>query len=308
MLTALLALCDEKEKKPEKEPFPKDWSKEALVPGESLTYSISWKGIYAGKATISIDTELATFRKRSCYVMRSTTHSSDFISNFYEVNDSVTTLLDKETLQPLKFTKNIREGSHRSYQLIYFYPDEKRIAYYKRKGDSYVLRKEFTDIQDKVQDVLSILISIRMANLKEIGDKASVKVCTGKRVADVEFVVKSKKYIKVEAGEFLALHITVGFKAEKGVAEKLGEDEGLFVSDEIGEMWFDALTRRPVLMTASVPLGTVKVELSQFKFPAPKNPRIEEKSPEEKKPEEKKTEGSGETQDKEKKEENKATP
>ncbi|MCX7703277.1 MAG: DUF3108 domain-containing protein [Planctomycetota bacterium] len=275
-----LALSDEKEEK--KEPAPKDWSKEIFVLGENLTYSITWKGIYAGKATISIDSELATFKKRPCYVFRSSTRSSDMLSTFYEVNSTATTLIDKETLSPLKFTKNIREGNHRAYQLIYFYPEEKKIAFYKKKGDRYVLRKEFTDVGDKVQDVLSALAYLRTLLLKNVGDKSSIKVCTGKRITEVEFEVKEKKFVKVEAGEFLSLKITTSFKPDKEFASKLESDEGLFVSDEFGEVWFDVLTRRPVLMTASVPIGTVRVELSRFKFPIREEEHSEQNSPPEK--------------------------
>lgn len=246
---------------------PDGWRNEPLVLGEKLTYSISWKGIYAGKATLSIDERLATFRKRECYVFRSTTRSSDFISTFYEVNDRVTTLIDRETLKPLKFSKKLREGSHRTYQLIYFHPDEGYIAYYKRKGNRYVLRKEYESIEGKVYDVLSALIYLRTAPLNGVGDEATIKVCTGKRIVEVTFKVKEEKRITVKAGTFRAFHITTSFKIEKEASKRLGKDEGLFVSDEVGEVWFDAESRRPLLMTVDVPIGSARVELTRFRFP-----------------------------------------
>jgi len=269
---------------------PEGWRKEPLVLGEKLTYSISWKGIYAGKATLSIDDKFAEFRKRTCYVFRSTTRSSDFVSTFYEVHSNITTLIEKETLHPLKFSKKSREGRHRSYQLMYFHPDEGYAAFYKRKGRRYVLRKEFNGIEGVIHNTLSVLIFLRTAPLREVGDQVTVKVCTGKRIVDVVFEVKEEKHLTVEAGEFRALHIAASFKVGEKVAKKLGKEEGLFVSEEFGEIWFDALSRRPLLMTVDVPIGSARVELTKFRFPPPEQPIQETEEKEGGKGAEKKTE------------------
>jgi len=265
---------------------PKGWREEPLVPGEKLTYSISWKGIYAGKSTLSIDEKFANFRKKACYVFRFTTRSSDFVSTFYEVSSSVTTLIEKETLHPLKFSKKSREGRHRSYQLMYFHPDEGYAAFYKRKGRKYVLRKEFNGIEGAVHNTLSVLIFLRTAPLREVGDKTTVKVCTGKRIVDVILEVKEEKHLTVEAGEFRALHISASFKVGEKVAKRLGKEEGLFVSEEFGEIWFDAVSRRPLLMTVDVPIGSARVELTKFSFPPPPEPAEETEEEKESEPKE----------------------
>ena len=257
--------------RPKEKDFPDGWRVEPYIPGERLTYRVSWKGIKAGVATVEVDRKIKKFRGVECYLLRTTTRSSDFISTFYEVDDEATSLVSVKDLRPLKFQKRLHEGSHRAHQVIYFDRRRKRITYYKRRAGAFKKRREFKDADDDVFDLLSVLWHVRTLDLK-VGSKAKVTVCTGKRICEAEFEVKEEKFIKVDAGRFRAVRIAPKFRVEGG---KLGSSEGLFVSEKIAEIWFDAGGKRPLLMKLDVPIGSARVELVKYRFPPPEKKRAE---------------------------------
>lgn len=263
-MLALLATTIAQDKKPA--PAPPDWPKRPLVPGEVLTYAIRWKGVRAGTATLQIAKTIRKYRNRECLLLISTTRSAEAISAVYEVNDVVKSLVERTTLQPLKFSKRIKEGPHRARHLLFFYPDKKKIRWYRYKNNRYTLTRNFAGTTFPVHDVLSVVFAIRRMDL-EIGKTYTIRVCTGKRICKAELAVLERKRLKVEAGEFEALRLGPRFRVQKG---KLGAKEGLFVSEEIAEIWVDALTKRPLLMRAKVPIGTAEVELVKYSFPEEK--------------------------------------
>jgi len=242
---------------------PADWCRKPIVPGEKLTYAVRWKGIRAGTSTLEVAPKVRKYRGKECFLLMARTRSSDAISAVYEVNDIVKSLVERGSLQPLKASKRLKEGPHRARQLLFFYPDKRRIRYYRYKRNRYVLTRDHKNALFPTYDVLSVVFALRLKKLS-VGKKYTIKVCTGKRICDAEFVVMERKRIRVEAGEFEAFRLGPRFKVGKG---KLGAKEGLFVSEKIAEVWVDALTKRPILMRAKVPIGTAEVELVKYEFP-----------------------------------------
>lgn len=245
------------------QPVPSDWSRDPFTPGEVLTYAIRWKGIRAGTSYLEIGKSLRKYRGRQCLLLIARTRSSDAISTVYEVNDIVKSLVDVKTLQPLKFAKRLKEGPHKARQILFFYPEKRRIRWYRYRNNRYALARDHTDAPFPIHDVLSVVFAIRKMKM-EVGKTYGVRVCTGRRICDAEFVVIERKRIKVDAGEFDAFCIGPRFKTGKG---KLGAKEGLFVSEKIAEVWVDSVTKRPILMRAKVPIGTAEVELIKYEFP-----------------------------------------
>jgi len=242
---------------------PANWCKEPLVPGEKLIYAVRWKGIHAGTSTLEVAPKVRKYRSKECLLLMARTRSSNTISAVYEVNDIVKSLVERTSLQPFKLSKRLKEGHHKARQLLFFYPDKKRIRYYRYKNNRYVLTRDHKNALFPTYDVLSVVFALRLKKLS-VGKRYTIKVCTGKHICDAEFVVLERKRIRVEAGEFEALRLGPRFKVEKG---KLGVKEGLFVSEKIAEVWVDAVTKRPILMRAKVPIGTAEVELVRYKFP-----------------------------------------
>jgi len=263
MLILLSAVALGQQTQQKMPPVPANWCKAPIVPGEKLIYAVRWKGIHAGTSTLEVAPKVRKYRNKECLLLTARTHSSAAISAVYEVNDIVKSLVERATLQPLKSSKRLKEGPHKARQLLFFYPDRKRIRYYRYKKNRYVLTRDHKNTPFPTYDVLSVVFALRFKKLS-VGRKYTIKVCTGKRICDAEFVVVERKRIKVEAGEFDALRIGPRFKVGKG---KLGVKEGLFVSEKIAEVWVDAVTKRPILMRAKVPIGTAEVELVRYEFP-----------------------------------------
>ena len=86
--------------------------------GEELVYKVYWGIIPVGTATIK--TEWADVNSRKLIAIRYRALSNKVISALYPVDSSIESLIDPETFKSVRFTKNLREGRHRSYEVTVF--------------------------------------------------------------------------------------------------------------------------------------------------------------------------------------------
>lgn len=87
--------------------------------GETLAYDVYWMGLHIGRGT-------ATVRSRTRYLGRDVYHvvavarTNEVLSTLYPVRDVVQSFLDAETLLPVEFRKDLREGRYRARQRVRF--------------------------------------------------------------------------------------------------------------------------------------------------------------------------------------------
>ena len=138
---------------------PPNWCREPIVPGEKLTYAVRWKGIRAGTSTLEVAPKVRKYRGKECLLLMARTRSSDAISAVYEVNDIIKSLVERSSLQPLKASKRLKEGRHKARQLLFFYPDKKRIRYYRYKRNRYMLTRDHKNALFPTYDVCLLYTS-----------------------------------------------------------------------------------------------------------------------------------------------------
>ncbi len=151
--------------------------------GEEIYYDIYYKAAFvwikAGRVTFKI-TDLGDAYK---IVAKGTT--LPFYDKFYTVRDHYETHIDKETLLPSYFVRDINEGDYQMYDRIEFDHKTRTAHTTRRHRDKETVMQG--DYDDCVQDMLSILYYVRSLEMDdyEVGDRIPIHVFHENRTYDL---------------------------------------------------------------------------------------------------------------------------
>ncbi|MCH8272572.1 MAG: DUF3108 domain-containing protein [Candidatus Marinimicrobia bacterium] len=233
--------------------FSKGQSEEEIVKGknnsfqvgEKLTFSIGYEFIPAGKSILSVES-IMEINGRSVYKITSRTSSYRFFDPFFKVRDEITTYLDTNTLQSIKFRKKLREGSYSYDYSIDFNPDSMSAVSQSPNGTRLVKIPEFT------LDVLSAMYYMRTLDLK-IGRTVTVTVLDNDKLYPLDIKTVRRERISTSAGTFDCLVIIPELKSG-----------GLFKNEGRITAWVtDDHRKIPVLMKSKALIGDIIVELQK---------------------------------------------
>lgn len=210
---------------------------------ERLEYDVSWVGIHAGSAVLSI------VKSGENYVIESQATSADYLSLFYRVEDMARSVVEGSEGgfgYPLSYKLRIREGRHRKDKEVVF--DRKAgKAVYTNLNDG----KAHTFSVDKdVHDPLSGFFSLRNRPM-EVGVPVKIRIFDSKKTWDVDVEVLRRERIKVPAGTFNTIMIKPNLKSE-----------GIFLRRGDVYIWLtDDQRKIPVMVRTKVTIGHVTAEL-----------------------------------------------
>jgi len=92
----------------------------AFKPGEKLVFRIHYGIITAGTATFQIAPTLTSVSGRDCYKISVEGRTAAAFEWFYKVRDYFDTYIDYEALAPLKYRREINEGSFHWQDEVFF--------------------------------------------------------------------------------------------------------------------------------------------------------------------------------------------
>jgi hypothetical protein len=223
------------------------WSRaipnKAFGVGEKLEFSIKYGSISAGKAVMEV-ADTIIFDNHSCFRIVSIANSSDFISIFYKVRDTVQTIVDVPGLFPRYFTKQLREGKYKVNRQTKF--DQKR--HLAITGNDTIPTFAF------VQDPLSSLYYIRTQEFVP-GIDIMIDSHSDKKNYPLKVRVLGKERIEVPAGKFDCI-----------IIEPIMRSEGIFKAKGNIRIWItDDQYKMPVMMKSEVYfLGSINAQLSKY--------------------------------------------
>ena len=207
--------------------------------GETLRYAMSWKIFAGGIMTISVSDPI-TLDGRPAYKIELSAISNDFISNFFVVRDSITSWIDRASLQSLRYEKHSVEGKR---------VDDERIDF---DLDARIATRESRRIrfEPPVFDSLSAVYYLRTRPLSP-GEPVEMEVVSGKHAYRLVADVLGRETVKTPAGTFLATKVHPKMK-EEGLLKKGGD---LWI-------WFaDDPARTPVVIRSKLNFGTLTARL-----------------------------------------------
>lgn len=213
--------------------------------GEELTYRLYWGYLPVGTATVR--TEWTTEEGRRLLAIRIRTKSNQVIAKVYPVDDTVESLVEPETFLPVRFTKNLSEGTHRRYETTVF-DRTNRTARWTAKLSG---RTKTFPIPADIRDIPSLMYYLRSHEFVP-GTRPVFKVMADEKVYDVG--------VKVDSRETLDLPRYKNVRCIK--TEPDAAFEGIFVRK--GRLWIWISDDKRCLATrieASIPVANVRAVL-----------------------------------------------
>jgi len=215
----------------------------AFIVPEKLTFDLSWIGIHAGTAVLTVE------KNEGKFIIRSRADSADFISVFYKVEDTGQSIVDAAGDvfgYPDNYRLKVREGSHRRDKEVVFDKERHKAVFIDHRKKN---RKEF-DIEGFVYDPLSAFYSVRTMDLKA-GVPVSIKMFDSKKVWTLEVEVIRKERVEVPAGTFDTIMIKPKIQSE-GIFKRSG-DIFIWLTDDEKKV--------PVRIKTEAPIGHIIGEL-----------------------------------------------
>lgn len=223
--------------------------------GERLVYKIyyNWKFVWipAGEVSMEVQEGVNDF---SITVLGTTYVSYD---NFFRVRDYFKTKLDKKTLLPTSFVRNVEEGNYRKFDSINFNQNTGLTTVYHGNSRSTAERTTH-QIDQCMHDLVSILYSLRNTNTSKYmkNDFVNTKIFFDKELypITVKFLgAENKKEVK-GLGKFNTLKILPDLVT--GNVFKDGNKMNVWVSNDLNKV--------PLLIESPLSIGSGKAVLKSY--------------------------------------------
>jgi hypothetical protein len=243
LLFSLQVNCQEQYRKAENNTFQR---------GEYLKYRVfydSWITYWmtAGYGTIEVAREPVEVNDRKTYHITVEGKSANIFNVFFKVHDKFETFMDEEALIPHKFIRYTREGGYKKDDTVYF-------DHFGKKATS---KRKVKDITTNVQDIVSAFYYVRTWNFDsaEVGDTYYMDFFLDDSLYHGEIIFQGRGKVKTDFGQISCLK----FKPRVAVGE-------VFKDPYPMEMWVtDDKNKIPVLMKSAVFIGSVKIELVEYR-------------------------------------------
>lgn len=216
--------------------------------GETLHYKVYYTlvGAYIGAGEATFTNTLSTYNHKPVYHLKGVGKTYKSYDWFYKVRDVYESYVDTNTLLPVKFVRNVHEGSTQIYSQVLFKQNEKKAV---STNGSF-------DVPACVQDVLSAIYFARNIDFSKykVGDKIPFSIFIDDQVFPIYIRFMGKEKLHTKYGEY---H-TIKFKP-------LLIDGTIFTGGEKMTVWVtDDLNKLPVLIETPILVGSIKVYLKSY--------------------------------------------
>lgn len=216
--------------------------------GEKLTfrvyYNMGFIWINAGNATFTANLEDMNGHK--VYHVTGEGRTAKSYEWFYKVKDKYETYINKESLAPERFVRNVHEGSTKIFQDVTFDHE---------KGVAISNSKSFT-ISKCTQDVLSAIYFARNIDYSKFnpGDKIPFSMFLDDKLYSLYIKYLGKEEIRTKMGTYRAIKIAP-LLIEGSIFEG-GEKMTVWVSDDQNHL--------PLRVDSPILVGSIKVDLMEY--------------------------------------------
>jgi len=206
-------------------------------------YNVSFVWINAGNVQFTTTPEEMNGRK-VYHVTGDGKTAKSYV--FYKVNDKYETYIDKETLLPLRFVRNVSEGGFKFKQDVSF----------NHKKLQAVSDKKTYPIPKCTQDVLSAIYFARNINYNSYkpGDKIPFTMFLDDKVYSLYIKYIGKEKIKTRMGTYNSIKISP--LLIEGTIFKGGDKMTVYVSDDENHL--------PLRVESPILVGSIKVDLMAY--------------------------------------------
>jgi len=231
---------------------------EAFVVGEKLTYEAyyNWGFIWVNAGEVLFEVKEAVFNQTPAYHFYSFGKSKPNYDWIFTVRDTYQSWVNKKTLKPLKFERNVLEGSFNA-QDVYRFDDDNNEVLVEVKNSSYS-KKDTLAIGDCTLDVLSMIYFTRNVDFSGLkaGQKVPISMLIEDKVYELFLRYQGKEQVEIKDGQaFNCAKFSV--LLVEGTLFAGGEDMTVWVTDDQNKV--------PVLVEAKILVGSIKAYLLTYK-------------------------------------------
>ena len=221
--------------------------------GERLKFHGRWFGVPVGSGWIEVK-EMVDLEGRQAYHIEAQGHTNEVLSAFYPIHDVMHSYLDAETLQPLRFEKDQREGGYRAWEVVTF-DQQRHVATYRS-----LLNQSVKDIPlpDAFQDLISALYWFRSQPMAPSRTLA-VDLYTDEKIYQTQIDIAPLGILELlKRGTFPCVRVEPKARF-RGLLVKRGRIWAYLTPDRY---------RLPLLVQATTPWGSMSAVLEETSIPA----------------------------------------
>ena len=217
--------------------------------GEEITYTIfySLAGAHVNAGTTTFSNKLEKFNGHTVYHVVGVGGSNAKYDWIYKVRDRYESYIDTQTMQPLKFFRDVNEGNTKKIETVNF----------NHANNTATNETGTYRVPSCVQDVLSTIYYSRNIDFDKYkkGDKIPFQMFLENQVYDLYIRYLGKEDVKTKYGKFNAVKFKV--LLIPGTIFKGGEEMVVWVSDDGN--------RVPVRIESQIMVGSIKVDMTSYK-------------------------------------------
>jgi len=148
---------------------------------EKLTYVVKWNGFPIGKIQTSVWSVIRKFDDKACYMLKLDVESNDFLSMFYKIRSSLSSLADVKNGWSYLYRRRAVEGGYRGNDRVVFeYNNKDKNGKPAPMAFPYLIRWEEVEelkpfeLPGKICDPVTLIWYLRGIPLQQIGDSVSI--------------------------------------------------------------------------------------------------------------------------------------
>lgn len=230
----------------------------AFKSGEKLQYVITynWLLVWTDVGAVNFETKSVKKNNRDVLMLRGMGISYPFYDWFFPVRDIYTSWVDKETLLPLFYHRDVNEGGY-IINIKYNFDYEKMVAYSESFKTNKALWYDTIPVPKCTYDVISVIYQARNIDFSKVkkNEQVPFKILLDNELHNVYIRYKGKEVKKVRGvGKFNCIKFTGSLIA--GDVFKGGEDLTIWVTDDQNKI--------PVWIESPIIVGTIKARLVNY--------------------------------------------
>jgi hypothetical protein len=213
--------------------------------GEKVSFTVFYAvaGLYVEGGHATFTSTLETLNNRPVYHIVGEGKTNRSYDVFYKVRDRYETYIDTQTMQPLKFIRNVNEGGYKKYQNISF----------NKTANTAITTDGVFKVPACVQDVVSAMYYARNIDFSKLQpeDKIPFSMFLDNEVFNMYIRYVGKEVIKTKYGKFNTIKIKP--LLIKGTIFEGGEKMTVWITDDQNHI--------PVRVESPLVVGKVKIDM-----------------------------------------------
>lgn len=220
----------------------------AFKHGEQLKYKVYYTAsvLYVPAGEVQFDASLENYNSKTCWHFKGSGRTYKSYDWFFKVKDLYESYVDTETMLPIKFLRDVHEGSYKLYHNVTFM-QEKKLA---------ISTKGVFKVPAGIQDIMSAVFSIRNVDCSKltIGQKVPFNVFIDDEISPIYIKYVGKEKIKTKVGTVNCMKFIPYLI--KGSLFKGGEGMKIWITDDANKI--------PIRIESEVSVGYVRADLFEM--------------------------------------------